>query len=79
MQSLIARHDWIYLQQLFPILLNYSNDVESVVWRYLMNIILYSPYSSATNIQQFFESCLGCQDSNTELALEKLLVLSKTD
>ena len=63
MRSCIARHDWINLQRLFPLLLDYSTDKEPLIWRYALAIFLNSSESSAAHILQFLEKCMGCTDN----------------
>lgn len=68
-------HDWINLQRLFPLILELSNDKESLVWRYAFMIFLHSPMSSGVHLEAFLNSCVGCQTQNLNYVLEQLITL----
>ncbi|XP_020296724.1 uncharacterized protein LOC109861474 [Pseudomyrmex gracilis] len=73
MQSYIARQDWKHATHLFPKLLEYPVELEPLVWRYLLIILLHTNDSS--HLRQFVKQCIGNQSSSNNLLLQRLLLL----
>ncbi|KAK2577542.1 hypothetical protein KPH14_003626 [Odynerus spinipes] len=71
----LAKHNWKLIQRLFSFLPDYSNEIEYLMWRYALIILLYSPNSDSSNLQQFLELCIGNQGLNDKEELERLLLL----
>ena len=61
-RSCIMQHEWINLQRLILLLLDCSSDKEPLLWRIALTAFINSPKSSAVNLQQFFEECIGSTD-----------------
>lgn len=74
-RSHLGKQNWKHMQHLFPYLLDYSNEIEYLIWRYALTILLYSPNSKLSNLQQFLEICVGNHRLNDRKELEKLLLL----
>ncbi|XP_015183218.1 PREDICTED: uncharacterized protein LOC107069973 isoform X2 [Polistes dominula] len=74
-KSHLGKQNWKHIQHLYPLLLDYSNDIEYVIWRYALIIFLYSPNSDSSNLQQFLEICVGNHRLNDRKELERLLLL----
>lgn len=74
-RSHLGKQHWKHIQHLFPFLLDYSNEIEYLIWRYALTILLYSPNSDLSNLQQFLEICIGNHRLNDRKELERLLLL----
>ncbi|XP_051156090.1 uncharacterized protein LOC127278411 [Leptopilina boulardi] len=59
MRSCLMEHNWINLQRLIPLLLNYSLDREPILWRFALITFLNSPESDQNLILHFLDKCLG--------------------
>lgn len=77
MQSYIAHQDWKHALNLFPRLLEYPVELEPLIWRYAFIILLHT--NDPSNLQRFFEQCIGSQSLNNSTLLEKLLLLPLKD
>lgn len=75
MRLCLMKHDWVNLQRLFPLLLELSSDKETLIWRYALTILLHSPMSSGANVEDFLNSCVGCQNDNLNYVLDQLITL----
>lgn len=75
MRSCLARHDWAGLRELFPLLLGCYSDLEPIVWRYALAILLCTPESDSSHLQDFLEMCLGARTTKDSHLLEQLLTL----
>ncbi|XP_031781553.1 uncharacterized protein LOC116416644 [Nasonia vitripennis] len=75
MRLCLMKHDWVNLQRLFPLLLELSSDKETLVWRYALTILLHSPMSSGAHVENFLNSCVGCQNDNLNYVLDQLITL----
>lgn len=73
MQSYIARQDWKHATHLFPKLLECPVELEPLVWRYMLIILLHTNDSS--HLRQFIEQCIGNQSSSNSSLLQRLLLL----
>ncbi|XP_011142895.1 uncharacterized protein LOC105185255 [Harpegnathos saltator] len=73
MQLYIARQDWKHAIHLLPTLLEYSNEIEPLVWKYMFIIVLHMNDSS--HLREFFEQCAGIHGSSISIFLERLLSL----
>ncbi|XP_032663838.1 uncharacterized protein LOC116840778 [Odontomachus brunneus] len=73
MQMYIARQDWKHALNLFPRLLEYSNDIEPLVWKYAFIILLHM--NDPSHLRDFLEQCAGTHSSNSSILLERLLLL----
>ncbi|KAI4484778.1 PREDICTED: uncharacterized protein LOC106793960 [Polistes canadensis] len=74
-RSHLGKQNWKHIQHLYPLLLDYSNEIEYLIWRYALIIFLYSPNSDSSNLQQFLEICIGNHRLNDRKELERLLLL----
>ncbi|XP_047346588.1 uncharacterized protein LOC124947887 [Vespa velutina] len=74
-RSHLGKQNWKHIQHLFPFLLDYSNEVEYLIWRYALTILLYSDNSDLSNLQEFLEICVGNHRLNDRKELERLLLL----
>lgn len=74
-RSHLGKQNWKHIQHLYPLLLDYSNEIEYLIWRYALIIFLYSPNSDSSNLQQFLEICIGNHRLNDIKELERLLLL----
>lgn len=72
MRMYIARQDWKHALNLFPILLEYPNEIEPLVWKYAFIILLHM--NDPSHLREFFEQCAGTHGSNSSILLEKLLL-----
>lgn len=77
MQSYIARQDWKHALNLFPKLLECPVELEPLIWRYALIILLHT--NDPSHLHRFFEQCIANHSSNNSLLLEKLLVLPLKD
>lgn len=77
MQSYIARQDWKHALNLFPKLLECPVELEPLIWRYALIILLHT--NDPLHLHQFFEQCIGSQSSSNNTLLEKLLLLPRKD
>lgn len=59
MRSCLMEHDWISLQRLIPLLLDFSIDREPILWRFSFITILNSCESHEHVICDFLDRCLG--------------------
>ncbi|CAL1689754.1 unnamed protein product [Lasius platythorax] len=73
MQSYITRQDWRNAINLFPRLLEYPVELEPLVWRYAIIILLHT--NDPSHLRQFFEQCIGNQSSDNRIMLRRLLLL----
>ncbi|KAI4497971.1 hypothetical protein M0802_006795 [Mischocyttarus mexicanus] len=78
-RSLLSKHNWHHIQHLYPLLLDYSNEMEYLIWRYALIIFLYSPNSDSSKLQQFLEICVGNHKLNDRKELDRLLLLKCRD
>lgn len=75
-RSHLVTQNWDLIQCLFPFLIDYTSEIECLMWRYALIILLYSPNSDSSNLQQFLELCIGNnQGLNHKKDLERLLLL----
>lgn len=77
MQSYIARQYWKQASNLFLRLLKYPNELEPLIWRYALIILLHT--NDPLHLRQFFEQCIGSQNSNNDKLLKRLLLLPLTE
>lgn len=73
MQSYIARQDWKHASHLFPKLLECPVELEPLVWRYALIILLHT--NDPSYLRQFLEQCIGSHSSNNSTLLKRLLLL----
>ncbi|XP_012539696.1 uncharacterized protein LOC105838579 [Monomorium pharaonis] len=77
MRSCIAHQYWNHLLDLFPQLVEYPVELEPVIWRYALVILLHA--NDPSHLQQFFKQCIGNQSSSNSALLERLLLLPLKD
>lgn len=73
MQSYVAHQDWKHALNLLPKLLEYSIEVEPLVWRYVFIILLH--VNDPSHLRQFIEQCMGSRSLNNSAFLRRLLLL----
>lgn len=74
-RSHLRKHNWALVQSLYPLLPDFSNEIEYLMWRYALTILLYSPNSDSSNLKAFLELCIGNQGTNNQKGLERLFLL----
>lgn len=80
MRSCLIQRNWIHLRELLLLLLDGSNEVQPMVWRYMLLILLHSPeYSNSINLHNFFEMCIGDQSNKDRNFLKRLFSLWTDD
>lgn len=73
MQSYISRQDWKHALSLFPRLLEYPVELEPLVWRYALIILLHT--NDPSHLRQFFEQCIDNCNLDNGIFLRRLLSL----
>lgn len=76
LKSHLVRRDWNQLKPLFLSLLHRCTDLEPLIWRYLFVISLYSSNDNLSQVEKFFETCIGSQSEETSEILRNFLILS---
>ncbi|XP_073967738.1 uncharacterized protein [Bombus fervidus] len=74
-KSHTTKKNWSKVKNLFLLLLNFSIDIEPLIWRYSLILSLYSNIDNLSNISQLFETCIGASHSDKNLILKNLLLL----
>lgn len=79
MRSCIMEQNWINLQRLIPLLIDYSTVRESILWRFALITFLNSPESNGNLILEFFDKCIGSTSETSshepERCLQQLLTI----
>ncbi|XP_043470583.1 uncharacterized protein LOC122503890 [Leptopilina heterotoma] len=79
MRSCSMEHDWISLQRLIPLLLDFSIDREPILWRFSLIMFLNSSESHEHVICDFLDRCLGStseiQSDEPDRHLQQLLTV----
>lgn len=73
MQSYISRQDWKHALSLFPRLLEYPVELEPLVWRYALIMLLHT--NDPSHLRQFFEQCIDNCNLDNGIFLRRLLSL----
>ncbi|XP_076172277.1 uncharacterized protein LOC143149087 [Ptiloglossa arizonensis] len=76
MKSHIIHRDWDKVRNLLLLLLHSSTDIEPLIWRYCFILTLYSNVDNLYNITHLFRLCIGNLDSNRDMVLKNMLLLS---
>ncbi|XP_029038889.1 uncharacterized protein LOC114874103 [Osmia bicornis bicornis] len=76
MKSHVIQKNWSTVRNLFLLLLHLSIDLEPLMWRYIFILTLYSNIDNLSNISQLLKMCIGCLDSDRDLILRNLLLVS---
>ncbi|XP_014211737.1 uncharacterized protein LOC106641737 [Copidosoma floridanum] len=77
MRYCLMTHDWLCLQRLFPYLFFLQQTSNPLLWRYILTIILHSPFSDWSHLAKFMDECLGCQNENHINLIQLLIALTR--
>ena len=74
-KSHVNKKNWSKVKNLLLLLLNFSNDIEPLLWRYCLIFTLYGHVDNLANVFQFFEMCIGSIHSDKNVILKNILYL----